>query len=590
MQNKFNVFLMLFSAIILVTLSYIAFFNFPSADDFCYASTTKQVGLLQAQYNWYKDWSGRYFSTFLLCVSPLVKNNLFLFRLQSVALIIGFYGAIWLSVKNIASKYITSLDIWGIVSILFVFLINNMVSVNEAFYWLAGALNYTPAFIMLVLFVNVLFTKMIDFSKINMWNYVAFTLVFCISGNNEITMLINFSVLSLYIFYIYFFNREKLNWMYIILLIFHFVCACVVTFCPGNKVRYNKSLKLYNITQSINLALFDTVSIAKNVFKPNYNVLGFIVFFILGAFFYTKYKKSFLSKKVVAFCISIILISLFFVFLGHFTSYTSISYVPPLRALNYLVIYLGISLVVFSFVLGNIAAHYITFSNPLFQNTILYATIIVFLSFSISNSNVNLILNSINSNEIKQFKNENTKRWNFLLQNSGNNKSLQLMALKAKPKFLFFTDIDTNYMDFKNGCMSSFWNTGAIHLINDNWSITDTNNVTRYQNTKTLQAEPNTYTNESEWGKVIKINNFNPNENYVIKFNAKPTEIRGKFLLCINCKMKGESIFYKDVSLTSLLQKGVTEYKYYINTPNEIACDELEIFFWNKDKNTINVN
>lgn len=49
------------TAVLLLCIA-LAFFNYPSADDYCYAAKAKQLGFLGAQAFWYDNWAGRYMS------------------------------------------------------------------------------------------------------------------------------------------------------------------------------------------------------------------------------------------------------------------------------------------------------------------------------------------------------------------------------------------------------------------------------------------------------------------------------------------------------------------------------------------------
>ena len=65
-QKYSYIFLVLSSLSVLLVMTGLAFFTFPSADDFCFSNLVKDKGVLGYLSYHYNNWNGRYASVFLL--------------------------------------------------------------------------------------------------------------------------------------------------------------------------------------------------------------------------------------------------------------------------------------------------------------------------------------------------------------------------------------------------------------------------------------------------------------------------------------------------------------------------------------------
>jgi hypothetical protein len=63
------------AAILLSFYLYLSFFCVPAVDDYTFAFLVKDKGLLAAQEYWYTTWTGRYTSSFLISLNPLLGQS-----------------------------------------------------------------------------------------------------------------------------------------------------------------------------------------------------------------------------------------------------------------------------------------------------------------------------------------------------------------------------------------------------------------------------------------------------------------------------------------------------------------------------------
>ena len=110
------------------------------SDDFCYGASAQQLGWLGAQSNWFNTWTGRFSATALettaLQIGPGVA------RLLPILLIVGFVGASWLALSQIAgvdAKLALCLALVGSYAVL-----RTAPDVFQSIYWLTGMTTYGP--------------------------------------------------------------------------------------------------------------------------------------------------------------------------------------------------------------------------------------------------------------------------------------------------------------------------------------------------------------------------------------------------------------------------------------------------------------
>ena len=86
-----EMFLIVLGVFSVIPFIIISFFNNPAADDFAFPVEIHNHGFIGSQIWWYNNWLGRYFSSFLMSINPLVFNNFFLFKLIPIFLIASLF-------------------------------------------------------------------------------------------------------------------------------------------------------------------------------------------------------------------------------------------------------------------------------------------------------------------------------------------------------------------------------------------------------------------------------------------------------------------------------------------------------------------
>jgi hypothetical protein len=94
----------------LVPYFILAFFSYPSTDDFAYATKVLDYGFWAGQIETYNTWSGRYFATLLLSFNPVAQKWIWGFPLLPIALLLGLWGSLWYALNSVLHGASTATD------------------------------------------------------------------------------------------------------------------------------------------------------------------------------------------------------------------------------------------------------------------------------------------------------------------------------------------------------------------------------------------------------------------------------------------------------------------------------------------------
>ena len=263
-----------------------AFFIYPSADDFSYYTSAKELGFGEFQKWHYMNWGGRYIPNAVLGSFSFDGAGIWYYRVIAISIILGLFFSFMVFVKNVlnplkmADKLYTS-------CVLFIGYTLSLYSIAQQFYWMPGSITYTLSCIIWLLVWSF-------FHKTNNW-YSFFPLLFAI-------------------FIINVFMKRKINHFQYALILFSFLFGAISLLAPGNGIRSegfeNTKSLIYSIPRTINRS-------AILIFEHLYNIL-FIAIALLPLLDKNTHLKLNISdkrKKIFA--------------LGAFTGK-----IPPQRAVN----------------------------------------------------------------------------------------------------------------------------------------------------------------------------------------------------------------------------------------------------------------
>jgi len=236
----------------LIPLLWIAWYNYPSADDFSmgyrayseYVSSGGNVfaavwGALYMAWYDYFNWMGYFSSTFFLSIPPSVFDERLYFIGAYIILgaltfgYIYFFKVVFVKLLK-RDKYLVNIITMIILIITVECLPVGMARV-ESIYWYCSAANYTLMYALGLIYIGLLLSATVDKAKKRVYDiFMACILGFIVGGGNYMTSLsvALFSVL----FGVWLFARkkEKILLLPVFVNLIAFILSCLA---PGNNVR-----------------------------------------------------------------------------------------------------------------------------------------------------------------------------------------------------------------------------------------------------------------------------------------------------------------------------------------------------------------
>jgi hypothetical protein len=452
-EKKIAYLIMLFSGLLLAIMMIIlSAYDHPSADDFNYSVNVRQYGFFGAQYYWYVSWCGRYFSTFILTLNPLVLGSFTGYKIMSALLIFlstitfYFFSASLFGPNTVLEKlFLATMSF-------FVFILL-MPSMAEGYYWFAGAYSYQMGNILTLL----LFIAMISYMKRPSGKVFILSsiIVFALAGSNEYSMLI----LVLLLFFINglrAFRHRNISSYYFVLLLLAILGASIMYFAPGNSYRASFQTNNYKLLFSI-----------KSSFKETFDVLSHW-WWIGGLLMLTSYKivsarvSEYLEEKIKLIYLNPIMI-LVFVFLiitlGFFSCYWSLGLYPPLRTINTIYFYFIIG----SVYTGLCSAIFLKRFNIPDVPFVNYLVVVLLFVYVIKYpNNISRAYYDLKDGVAGAYNSELNNR--YLMLKTSDCKKCPVEKLKNIPKTLFFVDISEKTENAMSRSYSYFFNKDSIFV------------------------------------------------------------------------------------------------------------------------------
>ncbi|MCU0339149.1 MAG: hypothetical protein MUE30_04640 [Spirosomaceae bacterium] len=152
-QDLFNMGLL---GITMLPLLALALHNHPSpVDDYCYIDTVFKYGYFEAMNFYYTGWTGRYFGILLNHSNPLIFRWPGGFKLLSFLLLLGLIWSVYGLLKALLPRW-SRTSVWGMTGVVLFLYLLKMMSVVEAFYWMAAFVTYTVPNILTLCWLTVM--------------------------------------------------------------------------------------------------------------------------------------------------------------------------------------------------------------------------------------------------------------------------------------------------------------------------------------------------------------------------------------------------------------------------------------------------
>lgn len=333
--KNFKYILLFLAFIITITpFLYLAQYNHPSADDFCYSSKASYLGFWPTQVDHWLTWSGRYMATAILSIFPIDIGNLFAYRIFPVILFISFGISIFIFLKSLFPKA-SNYDICAIGFVIFFLYIFKAPNITEAFYWLSSSVTYQVASILSLFLFALILNLLREKSLTNKILLISggSLIGIVIVGLNEVSLIYLCITLFLWIVIRFYFKRKP-DWGFIIIVIITLGAAVISISAPGNYKRMSTILvEQFNLSYSISQSIQHSFWIIKSW-------LPWLILIVL--IFWESFKRiaiqagqKFPQVKISWWLIVFSVISLFgLVAIGYFPTFWSQGWKPPTRTIN----------------------------------------------------------------------------------------------------------------------------------------------------------------------------------------------------------------------------------------------------------------
>jgi hypothetical protein len=437
-----------------------SFFANPWTDDFGYSSTSRAMGFFQAQIYWYRQWTGRYFSTALLSINPMVYGHLRGYKLIPPVLIVSLLAAIfWLvhslteNSRSFRQKLLFSL------AVLFVYL-DQMADVRPGLYWMAASITYQVAAILGLMFFSLIIQiKRGGGGTPNFFSgALAIITAVCLSGTNEVAVALLVSILFLIVMFDRIENK-RFDCFLVSILVVTIIASCFALFAPGNRVRLAQSGNERDLFLAVGQS-FKAAFAAITVWSSTPFVLLLTVWVARDAHKNPRLKALFKAIPPVTSLVVLFLLIL----ISFFLHYWSTAFSPPRRVLNLVYLFFLIGWLLCAAVIVTRLDHQIF--SPLrklpLQISVTLSSIYLLILFSMGHSNFLLVTDDLVTGKALRYDKELERRY---AQIKGNpSLDCEVGSLENTPMSLFFDDIKYENENWINKSYASYFGKRSIIL------------------------------------------------------------------------------------------------------------------------------
>ena len=592
---------------LLIPFIFISHYNNPSSDDYHFVFYTTTLGFWEAQVHWYLTWVGRYFSTFILSLHPLLIKSTFLYKVTPIVIIFLSILSVYRFINTLIKT--KTIALFLAFYVLFYYL-TQMPSLVQGIYWMPGSITYQlPNILFLYLITN--FINEFFYYEVNKYNpIINAALILAIIGSNE-TSMVQLVVFIALVFVTYFFNYKEINKTLVAYLILSICCFSIVYFAPGNQYRYESFMGVENHQ------FFETIL---NSFKQasiqSYTWIFSFPTLLLSILLYLTFKRF--NKNKVKISLQnfywIFLVGFLMLSVGYSTGFWSMGAIAPERTINVIFWLFIIVFVLLLFLLSNIEFYKIQVSiNKHYYKLVFVLIISSLASAFFSNNNFSTVIQDLQTKKAYQYNVSFNQREEMLF--SSLKDTCVVSSLSAYPSSIFTREfsiendsIIAHYYNKKSIKLNfqppNYAETYYFNLDNDSTKLlTNLNTLT----TEAYKSSPNSSVITEEFpysalfskkivaekdfnfsGLYVKTNYLSPNTtlSFTIVFTITDEHnnsiyYKGEDLVVSNNSQswqKADALFYLE---KKLLNKNFTYTIYIWNNSNSVIyIDDLVISFF----------
>ncbi len=450
------------SAIILPFL-WVSVYIHPSADDFAYAWSSRDVGFWQSFVRDYFNWNGRYFSNLLVFLNPIAFNSFALYKCIPIVLLITTVFAIYFLLQQFFGNLLKRARILQFSLLLCLLYLIEMPQLAQGIYWYTGAVTYQGAIIFTLLYLSLqlrLLNGVIFISPIVHHTLLA-SLIFCICGFNETAML----QLFLFQLFVLYKVQSKQHLIYLLLIL---LCSSLVIFSPGNAVRAAQFNQGGQFFHSISFTFLQTIRFSLT-WIASYPLFLVSLLFLRLARQWLNLKVAILPNWDIK-PIEVLCLMLLMIFVSVFPSYWKMGILGQHRTINAA----GFWFVLIWFMLlhawlkNNMQSKIVLALERFVSQLGKWIYVLLFFSLFLK-GNLLLVCKDIFSGRAKKFDVEMNLRYNSIKACAdSNNTTCMVDSIQHQPASIFSFDISDNENYWINRGEAAFFRIKGIVLTRNN--------------------------------------------------------------------------------------------------------------------------
>lgn len=459
-SDSMNKIIIVLLAVIISPFIVNCLFAFPQTDDFAYSSIARGMGFLKAQYFVYVTWSGRFTSTALLSVNPLVYDSFIGYRLVFAFLILVQITAIYLLTGALTNKIVSRQERLIFTFLLFIAFLDQMDDIRSGLYWMAGVVTYQVAETMALLYITLFLLINRDPKYGSLFNKsLVIVLAILLGGTNEIVMVLVLLITIIFVLNSYI-VKKVINPFHTTTLIAAFTGNCLCIMAPGNANRLSTYLERENLYVTIWKAFNKSLlSIEVWITSPLTLILMCMVLFAVIS--KSQLRSLFSGYKIV----SSSFLLLFLTFVCFFIPYWSTGMPPQNRVFNMIYFFFlcgwMINLAIVFARYAEAIAHFIK-KIPIKSVGIIVVAFMIVL-FSLGTSNFILVTEDLLTGNSFRYYAEMQQRKSQIINSDKDICTLEDITVTPRSLYFFFVGYDSNY--WVNESYAAYFKKKSIALI-----------------------------------------------------------------------------------------------------------------------------
>ncbi len=464
-HNSFAIISWIVLILILLPFLFFASYAQPWGDDFQYSSGAINKGIFETLREYYTLGNGRYFSTLVNIINPLLLRSIDLMRLELALVIFLSFHSILFFISTITEKALAFHHRMFAATLLFFIFYYKMPILSEGSYWLASVATHNLGSIFVLYFLS--FAIRYKRQPILKKNYINILfLIICgagATGCNEISMASSIMIMFSFAFIeLFFLKKRSYKTLFILLIVI--VGTTIVVIAPGNYSRMNLNVSFFEGRQiaDFQFSLTSSLVTAWDFILQWTNILFLLTAVIATPLIIYVLKNSKRSIFKLNPIISLVW-SFLFVAACLFPLFWAFGEAGPRRALN--VTYFTIIMLFFFNLV--VLLNYFKHKLPEFHFKTVFIAIIllpVLLHTLNSNNNLKAVYNCIQTGEAKEFKKERQAYYDKIAAHTSKVATCYLTPLVTKPSLLYLTDLSANPECWWNVVFARYFNINEVSL------------------------------------------------------------------------------------------------------------------------------